>query len=536
MAKARPKVGRYAAAAAVVALIVFARVLTNDFVAYDDPLHVYENPVLSDTAAFWRAPYLRLYVPLTYTAWSLTAKLAGLEPAAFHAVNLALHCASAAMVVLLLVACGFKPRVAFVGALFFALHPLQVEAVAWVSGLKAVFGGALAIGAITLFVRRRLVAAVVVYGLALLAGPTAAAAPVVAGFVAWGFTTRSPKEIAKQLAAWVLLTIPLVIMTKQSQPDDLLTWVPPLWQRLFVAGDALSFYAGNVVLPSGLVADYGRSPRQVLASPRWLAGGVPWLVVVMLVATWHKKRAELAAVAIFIAGLLPTLGFIPFAFQKYSTVADRYAYLSMLGVAFGAAIIFDRFAAHKRAPLVAAPLVAVAVATFVALGVYRDTTTLFEHNLEINERSWMAHNNLGIALGKTGKLDESRKHFERAIELNPKYARAQNNLGMVLGLSGDARGALARFDTAVKLDPSYADAHGNRGNALKALGMVESACAAYKEALRLQPNSHVHNNLGVALGMLGRMKDAEHHFVEALRLDPKNQEARINLGRARDGR
>ena len=250
--------------AAVLALLCFRQVGFHDFVVYDDSIHVYANPhlkktPLSNIPKFWQAPYEGLYIPVTYTVWAGIAgatsrdTTSGTEhnPYAFHLANLLVHLLSVLVVAALLRRLVRHDWAAFGGALLFALHPLQVEPVAWVSGLKTVLGGFFLLAAAWQYVcyagapvggsKRRLhyALATAAFVLAMLAAPGAVVAPLVAGIIACTLLGRPVRQTAKELLPWLLVAIPVVIVTKMSQPDLEPAFIPALWQRPLIAGDAV---------------------------------------------------------------------------------------------------------------------------------------------------------------------------------------------------------------------------------------------------------------------------------------------------------
>jgi protein O-mannosyl-transferase len=571
-------------------LVVFWQVHSHEFVLWDDNLNVFANPALRSVTldtilGFWRAPYAHLYIPFTYTLWALTAAVsrwvtlqpsggAPLDPQLFHSLNLLVHLVSVLVVwriVRMLLgrtvregqspASGYARTrmegVACSGALLFAVHPLQVEAVAWVTGLKDILGGCLAFVAIWQYlqyagegldvassgkpargqVRRTWIHygfATGAFMLALLAKPTAVVVPVVAWLLdIWGWpqTWRTRRSA---ILAWLVIAMLWGIVTSQVQPATTVLFTVPLWMRPLIVGDAVTFYIYKFVFPVWLGPDYGRAPTSVLAqSWLWLTGLVPWGLAVWL---WYKRTRVpwlVAAAGVLVAGLLPVLGFIPFGFQNYSTVADRYMYISMLGPALALAWGL----AQSPRPVLAIGCVAI----LGVLGIrsawqtryWHTTLSLFEHALTVHPGSALAHNNLGLAMAAQNRLPEAIDHYTEALRLLPSYALAHYNLGHLLTSQGQTQEAMRHYAEAIRLLPTYAEAHNNLGMALANQGRATEAIYHYTEALRLQPrNAEAHNNLGNVLASQGQTQEALRHYTEALRLDPTFAEAHNNLGTA----
>jgi Flp pilus assembly protein TadD len=574
----------------VVTLAVFWPVHSHEFLLWDDHRNISENPTLHSFSldhilSFWRAPYMDLYIPFTYILWALTAAVSRwvspqptggvpLDPHLFHSLNLLVHLLNVLVVwriVGLLLGRtmreGQSPApgqtrarvewAACSGALLFAVHPLQVEAVAWVAGFKDVLCGCLSFVAIWQYLRyasgdvdaassgkpsrgqeqrtwRHYGLATGIFVLALLAKPTAVVVPVVAWLLdVWGWprTWRTRRLV---VLAWLVIAMLWGVFTTRVQPATNVLFTAPLWARPLIAGDAAAFYLYKFVFPLWLGVDYGRTPEVVLAqSWLWLTGLVPWGLAVWL---WCK-RAQVSWLAtasgVGVAGLLPVLGFIPFDFQNYSTVADHYMYIAMLGPAL---VLAWGLAQSPRRVL--------AVGCVVVLGVlgirsawqtryWHTTMSLFEHALTVNPGSAVAHNNLGLALAAQNRITEASDHYMEALRLLPSYALAHYNLGHLLRSQGQTQEAIRHYTEAVRFLPTYAEAHNNLGMALANQGRSTEAIEHYTEALQLQPwNAEAHNNLGNALASQGQTQEAIRHYMEALRLQPAFAEPHNNLGTA----
>lgn len=531
---------------AAAVLVVFGSTVRHGFVDWDDDIHLYDNPRLIPPSAegllkFWKAPYQKLYVPLTYTAWAAVAAAArawkggaGFDPAFFHAANVLVHAANAILVFLileLLLARAGPPEErrrslgALAGALLFAVHPLQVEPVAWATGMKDLLAGFLSLLALREHLRGRAVSAFAAFALALLAKPSAVALPFVAAVVDVGLLRRAPRSAARSLAPWFLLAAAWVFVSRWAQPAEP-ELAGPLWARPFIAGDALWFYLRKLAWPAALAPDYGRMPALQVRSP-WLfaawipAGALAW-------AAWRKGGVLACAFGVFAAGLLPVLGLAPFHHQLISTVADRYLYLSMLGPALALAWLVT----GPLAPgLAAAGLVALGALSFRQAAFWRDTGTIFERTLEVNPASASALMNLGYGLGKAGDYPRAMALYARLMALRPS-GRARNNLGNILFWQGRIDEALAQYRLALdSREPSdVVDAHNNVGLMLSRKGDAAGAASHYAEALRLDPAyEKARNNLGLLLSSQGKTEEAEAQFRAALRAKPNYRDARRNL-------
>ncbi|MGD8887670.1 MAG: tetratricopeptide repeat protein [Desulfobacterales bacterium] len=561
-------------------LVVFWPVIGHQFLAWDDSVDVYNNPYLQSASIdnllrFWRYPYEGLYLPLTYTFYALVAWAPSLLPATsadgilpdprlFHSLNLFFHLLSSLIV--WRIACLLLRRTrqkganqtiavdslplewaACGGALLFAIHPLQVEPVAWVAGMKDALCGLLSLVAVWHYLRYvdakaeqnkpsrpalHYGIAIAAFALALLAKPTAVVVPVVLWLLTALGWRRSWREHLSGLWVWFLIAAACGLLTRWVQPSAGFVYEPPLWARPLIAGDAIAFYLYKLVLPIRLGPDYGRSPEFVMEQG-WLllTGLAPLLLAIWIFLKRNQLPWLLASAGIFVASLLPVLGLISFNFQRYSTVADRYVYLAMLGPALAMAWGLTRPKKHMAAIGGALVLGFFLLRSTWQIPYWHNTTTFFKHALKINSGSFLAHNNLGFALAERGLDEEAIRHYIEALRLEPEFGKAHMNLANALARQGKLQDAMPHYAEAIRIEPTSPRAHSNMGVALAEQGRYEEAINYYNEALRLQPRSALaHNNLGEALARQRKFQEATQHFNEALRLQPRYAKAHNNLG------
>ena len=514
-----------------------------------------------------------------------------LRPGVFHLGNLALHVACVLLVFAILrqwlakmeTAGPVRPAAAFAGAMLFGLHPLQVESVAWISEARGLLCALFSLIAIHQYVSAadgepRRPATVVRYAvvgaamiLALLAKPAAVAVPLILAAVELGLlgfrrgkaifeplaASQCPaKRLAKPQAAadalpqpqlierprmqaatrLAILTIPAIaifLLTKSLQPDTALPEVP-LGVRPLVAGDAATFYLSKLVMPWPLGPDYGRTPQWVLAQA---ATKFAWLVPLVLVAglaCLPSRRWWLTAAAIFFAWLLPVLGLVPFLYQAFSTVADRYVYLAMLGPAAALAFFLNRCRRVWVLGVWAAVLLSAGAISFHQTSYWQNTSKLFTHGLEVRPHSPVAQYHLGIALAEEGRYAEAIEHYRDALAERPEMPMLQLELGNSLLAVGKTQEALEAYRRAVTLEPAYLDARLNLATTLETLGNLPEARHQYVAVLAVEPdNVKAHYNLGnLALQEPGKLREAAAHFEAALRGDPRHAKALANLGLA----
>jgi len=541
----------------IVVLIVFGPVIGHEFLDYDDSINITTNPKVTSFSlaglfSFWQQPYLNLYIPLTYNLWAVLAKASSLlpgaapgqpNPALFHGANLVLHLACAGFILGLLLEIFRSPWAAWFGAALFAIHPVQVEPVAWATGMKDVLSGFFSLCALWLYVRyvsRGSEArgrwwwywgAAISFLLAMLSKPGAVATPVLAWLVAVLLLGRRPFKALLEVAPWLVLAAPVIIVTRLAQAEPHNVFEPIFWQRLLVAGDSISFYLGKVLLPLALGPDYGRTPKLVLdrGVAAYLTGLLPYLLAVFL--WWKGSRPGQAAAGIFVVVLLPVSGLVPFVFQQISTVADRYLYLAMLGPALALAWAL---ATHRSQALWGGAVLALALLgarSMEQLRVWHEPNVFYEHALKINPQSWTSYNNFGNFLADTGRPLEAIAAYEKAIAIDPGYAEAYNNLGTVRAAIKQWDGAVNAFTKAMELNPYYVDAAVNLGDAYRMMKYNEEAIGAYQFAIASgAPPVKVYYNLCTLYHELERNEEAASCYNKLLAIKPDSAESYNNLG------
>ncbi|HUR57742.1 MAG TPA: tetratricopeptide repeat protein [Opitutaceae bacterium] len=503
---------------------------------WDDDAHV-TRPALRSVAGLgriWSDPQAtQQYYPLLHSAFWIEHRLWGDQPLGYHLTNLVLHGAAAFLFFLVL------RRLAVPGALFaalvFAVHPVHVESVAWISEQKNTLSAVFYLGAAMAYLRfdgerRRGTYAMALgcFMLALLTKTVTATLPAALLVVFWW------KRGGLQ---WKRDGAPLVPFLALALAGGLITaWLERALigaegatfdlspaQRLILAGRAPWFYLGKLLWPQGLAFIYPRWVLEPHASLQWM----PVLgAAALAVALWcvrQRSRAPLTVLLLFTGALFPVLGFFNVYPFLYSFVADHFQYLASLGVialvAAAATRVFARSAGLGRVLAIGA-VVALGVTTWQQSRTYHDRVTLFRATLSRNRDAWMAHNNLGKELlGEKTRLPEAIRHFERAIALRPEYPEAQNNLGLALTQSGRPRDAIPHLEASLRLKPDAHQTHNNLGIALASSGRAEEAVHAFARAAELNPGlPNIHENWAKALLLVGRRPEAEERFAIAARL------------------
>ena len=404
----------------------------------------------------------------------------------FHAANLLLHACAVVVLFRLFRLLVGKDWPAAAGAMLFALHPLQTEAVAWATGMKDVLSGLFAVTAVWLYVRaaaasadanpvgiaanhslpqaRRFLykrvgflyaTATVAFALALLSKPSTVVVPGIVGVLDAVLLRRPWRRVAAWLLPWAALATACAVVAAMVQPP-LDVHAVPLWARPSVAADALAFYLYKLAWPQWLGIDYGRTPDGVLAA-RWLGIPLPavaWLppAAVALAVARLRKPALTAAALVFVLGVLPVLGLRPFVYQRYSTVSDRYVYLSMLGPALAVAWLAARFPSRAVGVGLSALLAAFAVRSYFQAGHWRDSEAFYRRAIAVNPRSFLAHNDLGVILDGQGDVAGATAEFQTATDLKPD-AQCDRYVADHKAAAGDPDAAVDYARRLVELQP-----------------------------------------------------------------------------------
>jgi Flp pilus assembly protein TadD len=443
---------------------------------------------------------------------------------------------------------GATRSLPLLAALIFALHPVCVESVAWISEEKNTLSTVFYLAAALLYLKWRsggksahYACATLLFVCAILSKSVAATLPAALLVVLWWKQGRlSLKRDLLPLMPWFVLGAAAGLFTGWVErkfvgaqgPDFVLSFA----QRGLIAGRAIWFYLGKLLWPANLIFIYPRWHVDPSAGWQYL---FPLGVVALVVGLWairRRTRGPLAALLLFGGTLFPILGFFNIYAFIFSFVADHFQYLASLSVIAlvvgGYGILLAR--QEGRSFLRLLPVLVVlllGVLTWRQARMYRDRETFYQTILQRNPDSWMAQNNLGIALAADGRLPEAISHYEQAVRLKPTFPDVHNDLGTALIGVGRLPEALEEFRTALRLEPNYAATLGNLGDVLMQMGRTQEAVPDYLQELQLKPNDvQAHNNLGIAFAQSGRSAEAADQFAAAVRLDPDNTEIRINLG------
>jgi tetratricopeptide (TPR) repeat protein len=520
---------------------------------WDDNAHV-TRPVLQGLhglARIWDDPgATQQYYPVLYSAFWFEHRAWGDAPEGYHIANIVLHALAACLLFRVL------RRLAVPGALLaaavFALHPVNVESVAWISEhkntLSAVFYFAAGLAYLRFDSGRKAgwyAAGMGLFVLALLSKSVTATLPAALLVVLWWKRGRlSLKADVLPLMPWIALGAACGSVTAWMERIHVgasgAAFALGAGERFAIAGRALWFYLGKILWPTRLTFIY---PRWAIDPASLAAYAFPAAALAALAGLWALRgriRGPATTALLFAGTLFPALGFVNVFPFLYSFVADHFQYLALAmmvsGLVGGASLAAARLspAAHAAARWLAAGVVAaLAVLTWRQCAMYANAETLWRATLARNPGCWMAYNNLASELLKDGRVDEAIATVQQGIRLEPVNAAAHATLGEALGRKGRDREAIAELGRALEIEPNNAAARIDLGADLLQAGRLDEAIAQYRAALAVAPDSaKARGGMADAYLRSGRADEAIVEYGRALEDDPADAPAQANLGTA----
>jgi tetratricopeptide (TPR) repeat protein len=485
----------------------------------------------------------------------LDGELYGADPAGHHLTSVLLHAMNAALLLLALqrLTGSFWPSL--LAAALFAVHPLRVESVVWVSERKDVLSGLFWMLALLAYVwyterpgRGRYLLLAVCFALGLLSKPMVVTLPFVLLLLdVWPLRRFGPAgEGGERQSRLLLEKLPLIALALASAVVTWLSaqgggamgpgadWSPGV--RLANAAVSYVAYLGAAIWPARLACFYPHPGLSGGPSVLLTAGAVALLAGLSVLALFQVKRRPYGFVgwAWFLGALVPAIGVVQVGYQAR---ADRYTYLPLIGIGIVLAWSLEgwvgRRAARRRVLVVVGSLVLLAliVATRQQLGHWKDSRSLFERALAVTSDNYVAHYGLAMLFDEQGDLERATVELERTLTIRPEFAAAHNLLGDITRRRGDATAARRHFERAIEISPDFAAAHGALGSLLETQDQLDLAAAHLETALRLDPDqARTHNNLGIVHDRGGRPDRARTAYERALELDPWLVDAQVNLG------
>jgi tetratricopeptide (TPR) repeat protein len=544
----------------LVTFAVFYRVSGYDFVNFDDDVYVTENPrvrsglTAENIAWAFRAGNVYWH-PLTWISHMVDVQIWGLNPGPQHMTNLIFHILNALLLFLALnYMTGTLWRSAFVAALF-ALHPINVESVAWVAERKNVLSTFFLMVTLLVYgfyavkpnrVRYLLVGTLFVLGLS--AKPMLVTLPFVFLLLDYwplgrfsfrdasgNHSGRAMSLILEKVPLFCLSGLSIIASSVSVQSIKSLETVP-MTMRIGNALVSCVKYICKLFWPFNL-AVYYPFPQNISA---WqLLGTLSILVIVSGLAIRFLKQYPYVAVGWFwyLGTLVPVSGLVQAGL--WPAMADRWAYVPLIGLLIAivwgiAGLAKGRPYCRKFIPVAAILLLGIlCTTTGLQLGYWKNSVALFRHTLEITVDNAVAHNNLGNALLSLDDQDEAYRHYAEALRIRPDYANAHYNMARILTDRGQLDEALRHYEASIRSNPRMAKAYYNRGIILVQKGDDFGAIRNFTQALQLDPGfAEAHNNLGVVLVRQGKIDEAASHFAEAVQLNSSYITARINMQKA----
>lgn len=546
-----------------ISVAVYARAVTFDFTGYDDNDYVTENVYvqrgLSPSLVWWAftTGHAANWHPITWISHAIDWQIAGKSPWMHHAGNVALHAANAALLfVFFRRATGLVWPSFFVAALF-ALHPLNVQSVAWVAERKNVLSTFFGILSLMMYAdwardraRYKYVLSGLLLALGLMSKPMLVTWPfvmlvldvwplrrIISGDAKRGKTARQIAALAKEKAPFFALIIVSSAVTYLIQSKSGATGAEPvpILFRLENAVVAYMMYLVKTVWPFGLAVFY---PHPLGTTPWWLVAPALVLLTGMTVFAFRVSKARPYVPAgwlIYVGTLVPVIGIVQVGSQA---MADRYAYVPLIGIFVLAAYwLADTKYARAAGIVGAVVLVGLAARTWDELSHWRNGVALWEHAVAVTPKNAIAHNNLGGAYRKAKQPEAALAQFQEALRVNPNHAGALVNLGTLLLERGQRQQAATVLEQAVAVSPNHGSARVNLALAYLYTNQLDKAFEQAVMARELRPyDPNVLNILGIISETSGRRRDAIEYLEEALRLDPANRNARANLDRILSGR
>lgn len=566
-------------------LLVYIPIVQGGFI-WDDDLHLTENLLTKEDGLYrsWFTGDQPNYWPVTWTVLWAGWQLWGSNPLGYHVINVFLHAAISLLVWRNL----FWLRIpgAWLAALVFAVHPVNVQTAAWVTQAKnllATFFYLLAVLSYLRFEDERTklwyFSSLLSFIVAALSKTSVVMLPFVLTLCTWWQRGKiSREEIIRILPFFAIggaLGINEIFFQYSAIGEDIVR-SDGFLSRFASAGWVVWFYLYKAIIPLNLNFIY---PRWVIDSSSVISYLPAFIVIGLFVVLWYHRnnwgKACLFGLGYFVINLFPVMGFFDINFMRFSLVADHWQYTSMIGIIalfVGTAVyLWNRWQGRpqKWGVAIAVCLIGfLSMLTWVRCNIYSNPEALYRDTVEKNPKAWLANANLGNTLTGQGKYEEAVKHyyaalriepnhpwilgalgnalagqkrfdeaighFVEALRLDPDFAKAHhahNDLALALSETGRSEEAKHHFGKAIEIMPDFAEAHANLGRLLAKSGQLSEAVGCFGKAIDSAPDfAEAHYNLGIALALLGRDSEAEKAFSEAVRLKPDFAEGHLNLG------
>jgi tetratricopeptide (TPR) repeat protein len=525
----------------LIGLTIFAfwPCFTAGFVYWDDDLHLFENPVvlnhsIDNLGVIFSTVVNKTYIALTILSFNIEHYFFGLNAFVYHLDNIILHILICTVSYILFIRMGIKNSVAGFAALLFAIHPMHVESVAWVTQRKDVLYSLFYLLCIlqywkylTLHQSKSFTLSLFFGLLSILAKPMALSLPLTLILFDWYYQGRITKQAVINKWPFFITILPVAWITYQCNSRTMEITVP---ESLLIWAWSATFYIKKFFTPFVLLPLYQLPQPVSLLNPSYASSVLIIAAAPLIIFRLRKDRLFILAVLFYILST--------FFLWRYDNtvdvtiVGDRFMYLPSVGLCLWLASILDeKISANKpiwRAA-VCAIILGMLLLTIRQCQIWRNDISLWEHEIKFIKSSALAYNSYGVALSKANRPRDALMAVNRSIEINPKYALAYYNRGRILVRQGQNQEALADFTKAIALNPYHFNSFLERGTLLSRQEKYFDALDDVNTALQLDPqNAGIYNNRGIVYKKLGRINQALEDFSAALRLNPKLGSAYIN--------
>jgi Tfp pilus assembly protein PilF len=558
LAKYLKKLPAFFPVAAIFVLVLTAYIpaLNSSFI-WDDDKYVLENYTLRSIDGLkeiWLRPEATpQYYPLVHTVFWLEYHLWGLNPLGYHLLNILLHALNATLVFYILKRLSIPG--AWLAALIFALHPVHVESVAWVTELKNLLSGAFYLSALMVYLRFDdpqdenkkgrfgfYILSFFLFVGALLSKTVTASLPLAILLLLWWKRPRISPGDFLPLIPMLFVGAGMGLMTAWMEKHHVMAagdeWSLTLAQRVIIAGKALWFYMGKLIWPKSLTFIY---PRWDIQGAGFLQYLYPLSYAVLVIVLYFLKektgKGPLVAATFFAVSLFPALGFFNVFPFRYSFVADHFQYLASLGIIAGIVAALASKRRYLLGFLRPAAVICVLLLTgtlwaltFRQSGIYRNAETLWRDTVAKNPTCWMAYNNLGHLYLQKNDRDRAEQFFRKAVAIDPGKADQISNMGLVFLYKGMLPDALREFKKAAAISPTDGRISSNLGLTYLQMDSLQEAEREFKKAIALdQGHAYAHCNLGVIYLRRNEQRLAELELTRALSINPGVPQAYYNL-------
>jgi tetratricopeptide (TPR) repeat protein len=540
---------------AAAAFVIYAPVLNGDWL-WDDDVDITGNAITQSPTGWWsiwfdpgsQPDYYPIKATVQWAQWQLW----GMDTFGYHLTNLLLHILGAWLVWRVLAKLGLKS--AWLGGLLFAIHPANVESVAWIAELKNTLSlppFLLAMCAWIDFEENRrprdYLLAIGFFLAAMLSKTTMAMFPFIILLYAWWKRSRIGWSDVKASAPFFGISLALGLITlsctfwymqHNEQPNHPVP-IGEIAAHIALAGTTLTAYVAHLFWPTDLLPLYPLWKVDPPSAVQFL----PWaLVAALFFICWRCRktwgRTALFGLGFFLINLAPFLGFTSIRFMRYSWVMDHFLYIPIIGLIGLAVAEWDvwqkQLPATGRWTASAAGALVFLLLTWTSrtyAGWFIDQSSLWTETLQRNPTAAPARNNLGLALLQAGRLTDAQGQFEQTVRYNPNFADAYLNLGMTLEKLGRVPDAIAQYQKVVTIAPDYEMGHYNLANALVATGQIPKALDEFRIALQFVPgDAAARNNYASALMQAGQLDEARTQLEVALQINPNVAGIHFNLG------